>query len=144
GAAERDFAALRSIAYGASPITTPVLTAALRTFRCDLFGVYGLTETTGGGVHAGWLAAHRRRRLRRRGGLPVPDRPDQGHDRQRGRERVPRRGRGGARAAPRRGRGRGDRRPARAVGRDGQGARRAPRQRARRRRGARRVRARAA
>ena len=50
GAAERDFAALRSIAYGASPITTPVLTAALRTFRCDLFGVYGLTETTGGVV----------------------------------------------------------------------------------------------
>ena len=32
GAAERDFSALRSIAYGASPITTPVLKAALRTF----------------------------------------------------------------------------------------------------------------
>ena len=48
GAAERDFSALRSIAYGASPITTPVLKAALRTFRCPLFGVYGLTETTGG------------------------------------------------------------------------------------------------
>ena len=42
--------ALRSIAYGASPITTPVLKAALRTFRCPLFGVYGLTETTGGVV----------------------------------------------------------------------------------------------
>ena len=50
GAAERDYSALRSIAYGASPITTPVLKAALRTFRCDLFGVYGLTETTGGVV----------------------------------------------------------------------------------------------
>jgi long-chain acyl-CoA synthetase len=48
GAAERDFSALRSIAYGASPITTPVLKAALRTLRCPLFGVYGLTETTGG------------------------------------------------------------------------------------------------
>ena len=48
GAAERDFSSLRSIAYGASPITTPVLKAALRTFRCPLFGVYGLTETTGG------------------------------------------------------------------------------------------------
>jgi long-chain acyl-CoA synthetase len=48
GAAERDFAALRSIAYGASPITTPVLKAALRTFRSPLFGIYGLTETTGG------------------------------------------------------------------------------------------------
>ena len=50
GAAERDFSALRSIAYGASPITTPVLKAALRTFRCALFGIYGLTETTGAAV----------------------------------------------------------------------------------------------
>ena len=48
--AERDYSALRSIAYGASPITTPVLKAALRTFGCALFGVYGLTETTGGVV----------------------------------------------------------------------------------------------
>jgi long-chain acyl-CoA synthetase len=48
GAADRDYSALRSIAYGASPITTPVLKAALRTFRCSLFGVYGLTESTGG------------------------------------------------------------------------------------------------
>ena len=50
GAAERDYPALRSIAYGASPITTPVLKTALRTFGCPLFGVYGLTETTGGVV----------------------------------------------------------------------------------------------
>ena len=48
GAAERDYSALRCIAYGASPITTPVLRAALRTFRCPLYGIYGLTETTGG------------------------------------------------------------------------------------------------
>ena len=48
GAAERDYSALRSIAYGASPITTTVLKASLRTFGCPLFGVYGLTETTGG------------------------------------------------------------------------------------------------
>ena len=47
GAAARDFSALRSIVYGASPITTTVLKAALRTFRCSLFGIYGLTETTG-------------------------------------------------------------------------------------------------
>jgi long-chain acyl-CoA synthetase len=47
GATSRDFTALRSIAYGASPITTSVLKAALRTFRCSLFGIYGLTETTG-------------------------------------------------------------------------------------------------
>jgi long-chain acyl-CoA synthetase len=50
GAAERDYSALRAIAYGASPITTPVLKAALRTFRCPLYGVYGLTESTGGVV----------------------------------------------------------------------------------------------
>jgi long-chain acyl-CoA synthetase len=47
-AAERDYSALRSIAYGASPITTSVLKAALRTFRCSLYGIYGLTESTGG------------------------------------------------------------------------------------------------
>ena len=50
GADRRDYSALRSIAYGASPITTPVLKAALRTFRCSLYGVYGLTESTGGVV----------------------------------------------------------------------------------------------
>jgi len=50
GAAERDYSALRSIAYGASPITTPVLKDALRTFRCSLYGIYGLTESTGGVV----------------------------------------------------------------------------------------------
>jgi long-chain acyl-CoA synthetase len=50
GAAERDYTALRSIAYGASPITTPLLKRALRTFGCALFGIYGLTETTGAAV----------------------------------------------------------------------------------------------
>jgi long-chain acyl-CoA synthetase len=49
-APERDYGALRSIAYGASPITTPLLKRSLRTFRCDLFGIYGLTETTGAAV----------------------------------------------------------------------------------------------
>jgi long-chain acyl-CoA synthetase len=47
GAAERDYSALRTIAYGASPITTTLLRAALRTFDCGLVGSYGLTETTG-------------------------------------------------------------------------------------------------
>jgi long-chain acyl-CoA synthetase len=47
GAETRDYTALRSIAYGASPITTPLLKAAHRTFGCSLFGCYGLTETTG-------------------------------------------------------------------------------------------------
>jgi long-chain acyl-CoA synthetase len=50
GAADRDYSSLRSIAYGASPITTPVLKAVLKTFRCSLYGIYGLTESTGGVV----------------------------------------------------------------------------------------------
>jgi long-chain acyl-CoA synthetase len=75
GAAERDFSALRSIAYGASPITTPVLKAALRTFRCPLFGVYGLTETTGGVVQldpADHDAGGPRERLLQSAGKPQP------------------------------------------------------------------------
>jgi long-chain acyl-CoA synthetase len=75
GAAERDFSALRSIAYGASPITTPVLKAALRTFRCALFGIYGLTETTGAAVQLD-AADHDpdgpRERLLRSVGRPYP------------------------------------------------------------------------
>ena len=50
GSGERDYSALRSIAYGAAPITTTVLKASLRTFGCALFGLYGLTESTGGVV----------------------------------------------------------------------------------------------
>jgi acyl-CoA synthetase (AMP-forming)/AMP-acid ligase II len=47
GADRRDFSALRSIAYGASPITTAVLERSMEVFRAPLFQVYGLTETTG-------------------------------------------------------------------------------------------------
>jgi long-chain acyl-CoA synthetase len=75
GAAERDYSSLRSIAYGASPITTPVLRATLRTFRCPLFGVYGLTETTGGVVQLGpddHDADGPRQRLLRSAGRPLP------------------------------------------------------------------------
>ncbi len=46
-AAERDWSQLRSIAYGASPITTTTLKAMMKTFGCPVFQVYGLTETTG-------------------------------------------------------------------------------------------------
>ena len=51
GAAQRDYSSLRTIVYGASPITTTTLRAALTTFGCDLLGLYGLTESTGGVVH---------------------------------------------------------------------------------------------
>jgi long-chain acyl-CoA synthetase len=47
GADERDYSALHSLVYGASPITTPVLRRALECFGVPLFQVYGLTETTG-------------------------------------------------------------------------------------------------
>lgn len=47
GAADRDWSHLDNLAYGASPITAPVLEAALATFGCPMFQVYGLTETTG-------------------------------------------------------------------------------------------------
>jgi long-chain acyl-CoA synthetase len=47
GAADRDYSTLRSIVYGASPITNEVLIRSMKTFRCDFIQVYGLTETTG-------------------------------------------------------------------------------------------------
>ncbi len=46
-AAEGDYSHLRSIVYGASPITNDVLLKAMQTFNCDFIQVYGLTETTG-------------------------------------------------------------------------------------------------
>jgi long-chain acyl-CoA synthetase len=39
--------ALRSIVYGASPITNETLLAAMRVFKCEFVQVYGMTETTG-------------------------------------------------------------------------------------------------
>jgi long-chain acyl-CoA synthetase len=75
GAAGRDYSALRSIAYGASPITTTVLKAALRTFRCSLYGIYGLTESTGGVVQldpADHVVEGPRAHLLRSAGRPLP------------------------------------------------------------------------
>ena len=47
-AREVDYSSLRSVAYGASPITEQVLIDAMETFGANFFQVYGLTETTGG------------------------------------------------------------------------------------------------
>jgi acyl-CoA synthetase (AMP-forming)/AMP-acid ligase II len=47
GAADHDYGSLRSIIYGASPITDESLRRALATFRCPFIQVYGMTETTG-------------------------------------------------------------------------------------------------
>jgi long-chain acyl-CoA synthetase len=74
-AAERDYSSLRSIAYGASPITTPILKRALATFRCPLFGIYGLTESTGAITQldpADHDADGPRRHLLRSAGKPYP------------------------------------------------------------------------
>ncbi len=46
-AGQADVGALRSIAYGSSPITPALLRRTLRTFGTPLFQVYGLTETHG-------------------------------------------------------------------------------------------------
>ncbi len=42
-----DFSALRSLSYGASPISAAVLERAIATMGCDFVQMYGLTETTG-------------------------------------------------------------------------------------------------
>jgi long-chain acyl-CoA synthetase len=47
GIDELDFSALRCVSYGASPISTEVLSTSIKTFKCDFIQVYGLTETTG-------------------------------------------------------------------------------------------------
>lgn len=46
-AEKRQFPALRSIVYGASPISDETLLAAMRVFKCEFVQLYGMTETTG-------------------------------------------------------------------------------------------------
>jgi long-chain acyl-CoA synthetase len=47
GVDDTDFSSLRTLVYGASPITDKVLIAGMETFGCEFIQVYGLTETTG-------------------------------------------------------------------------------------------------
>jgi long-chain acyl-CoA synthetase len=47
GQPERDFSAMRSVVYGASPITNDVLIASMNTLKCPHIQVFGMTETTG-------------------------------------------------------------------------------------------------
>ncbi|MGD8832165.1 MAG: long-chain-fatty-acid--CoA ligase, partial [Pseudomonadales bacterium] len=44
---ETDFATLKNISYGASPITEAVLLECMKVFGCGFIQLYGLTETTG-------------------------------------------------------------------------------------------------
>jgi acyl-CoA synthetase (AMP-forming)/AMP-acid ligase II len=45
--AKTDFSSIKSIVYGASPISLPLLQQAVETMGCSFAQVYGLTETTG-------------------------------------------------------------------------------------------------
>ncbi|HET7668620.1 MAG TPA: long-chain-fatty-acid--CoA ligase [Mycobacterium sp.] len=47
GVENTDFSSLRTLVYGASPISDDVLIKGLQRLRCEFIGVYGLTETTG-------------------------------------------------------------------------------------------------
>jgi len=42
-----DFSSMRSVIYGASPITEEILVGGMNALGCDFCQVYGLTETTG-------------------------------------------------------------------------------------------------
>ena len=48
GAENTDFSSVRSVVYGASPISEEVLVGAMNLMGCDFVQTYGLTETTGG------------------------------------------------------------------------------------------------
>ena len=47
GVQDIDFSTLRTIVYGASPISVEVLSKSVDTFGCGFIQAYGLTETTG-------------------------------------------------------------------------------------------------
>jgi long-chain acyl-CoA synthetase len=48
GVEDTDFSSLRSMVYGASPISEEVLVGSMRVMGCGFVQAYGLTETTGG------------------------------------------------------------------------------------------------
>ena len=72
GIAETDFSTLRTIAYGASPISEEVLNRAKAAFGCGFVQYYGMTETTGGGTYLS-PADHGRVDKLRSCGRPWPD-----------------------------------------------------------------------
>jgi acyl-CoA synthetase (AMP-forming)/AMP-acid ligase II len=45
-----DFSSLKTVSYGASPISEAVLAAATKAFGCGFIQFYGMTETTGAGT----------------------------------------------------------------------------------------------
>jgi long-chain acyl-CoA synthetase len=74
-AGDARFPDLQAIVYGAAPITAQIQQAALKTFDCSLFHVYGLTETTGAITQVETRALtsdHERRRRLLSAGRPYP------------------------------------------------------------------------
>jgi acyl-CoA synthetase (AMP-forming)/AMP-acid ligase II len=50
GVEEADFSSLKTVSYGASPISEAVLARATQVFGCGFIQFYGMTETTGAGT----------------------------------------------------------------------------------------------
>jgi len=50
GVEEADFSSLKTVSYGASPISEAVLARATEVFGCGFIQFYGMTETTGAGT----------------------------------------------------------------------------------------------
>src|SRR6185369_8475946 len=50
GVESTDFSALKTVSYGASPISEAVLAKATETFGCGFIQFSGMTETTGAGT----------------------------------------------------------------------------------------------
>jgi len=72
---DTDFSSMRSVIYGASPITEEVLVGGMKAFGCEFAQVYGLTETTGGVTqldHEDHDPGGPRAHLLRSAGKPVP------------------------------------------------------------------------
>lgn len=68
---KQDFAALKVISYGASPIAEDVLRRAQQAFGCGFVQFYGMTETTGGGTYLP-PSAHGRPELLKSCGIAWP------------------------------------------------------------------------
>ena len=70
-----DFASLRKIAYGGSPISESLLRQCLEVFGCELTQLYGLTESGNAAVCLPPEDHVRRQSLAARSRPPAPGRP---------------------------------------------------------------------
>jgi acyl-CoA synthetase (AMP-forming)/AMP-acid ligase II len=70
GVESADFSSLKTVSYGASPISEAVLSRATQVFGCGFIQFYGMTETTGAGTTL--APAEHRGELLRSCGRPWP------------------------------------------------------------------------